>query len=172
MKPANDQLAWSPGWATASKPPRNASAPIVITANDSNSVCADSVQTASPANGACPAGFTFAELMFAEREGAWVQGRRMQSRALANSGVELAKAYAILDDVSRTELGDHVWRFEMRRPGHDHDNEHPHFVCVDCGEVSCLPDVQVNISPSPGTKRSGISDVTEVLLRGHCGRCS
>jgi len=51
------------------------------------------------------AGFTFAELMFAEREGAWVQGRRMQSRALANSGVELAKAYAILDDVSLTELG-------------------------------------------------------------------
>jgi Type II secretion system (T2SS), protein K len=51
------------------------------------------------------AGFTFAELMFAEREGAWVQGRRMQSRALANSGVELAKTYAALDDVSLAELG-------------------------------------------------------------------
>ncbi|MDZ4825932.1 MAG: S8 family serine peptidase, partial [Actinomycetota bacterium] len=31
----------------------------IAAANDSNSVCADSVQTASPANGACPAGFTF-----------------------------------------------------------------------------------------------------------------
>lgn len=51
------------------------------------------------------AGFTFAELMFAEREGAWVQGRRMQSRALANSGIELAKMYATLDELSLTELG-------------------------------------------------------------------
>ncbi len=51
------------------------------------------------------AGFTFAELMYAEREGAWVQGRRMQSRALANSGVEMAKAYAVLDEVSLKELG-------------------------------------------------------------------
>ncbi len=93
-------------------------------------------------------------------------------------GFDRATAYRNLIDMteagllSRTELGDHVWRFEMRREGHDHDNEHPHFVCVDCGEVSCLPDVEVNITPAPGTKRSGIGDVTEILLRGHCGRCS
>jgi Fur family ferric uptake transcriptional regulator len=92
-------------------------------------------------------------------------------------GFDRATAYRNLVDMTeaglltRTELGDHVWRFELRRPGHDHDNEHPHFVCVDCGEVSCLPDVEVNITPTPGTKRSGIGDVTEILLRGHCGRC-
>lgn len=92
-------------------------------------------------------------------------------------GFDRATAYRNLIDMTeaglltRTELGDHVWRFELKRPGHDHDNEHPHFVCVDCGEVSCLPDVEVNITPTPGTKRSGIGDITEILLRGHCGRC-
>src|SRR5215470_8812898 len=35
--------------------------------------------------------------------------------------------------VTRIELGDHVWRFELRGPGGSHERDHPHFVCVDCG---------------------------------------
>ena len=33
------------------------------------------------------AGYTFAQLMFAEREAAWAHGRNMQTKALAQSGV-------------------------------------------------------------------------------------
>ena len=44
-------------------------------------------------------------------------------------------------------------------------------VCVDCGEVSCLPTGSVSIKHSRGTKPDVISDVTEVLLKGHCGNC-
>ncbi|HEV3005498.1 MAG TPA: transcriptional repressor [Pirellulales bacterium] len=73
--------------------------------------------------------------------------------------------------VSRTELGDHVWRFELRSQGDQHVADHPHFVCVDCGEVSCLADVSVDISPTPGSKKSVIGELTEVLLKGRCGRC-
>jgi Fur family ferric uptake transcriptional regulator len=73
--------------------------------------------------------------------------------------------------VSRIELGDHVWRFELKRTG-KMEKDHPHFVCVDCGEVSCLPAISVNIKPSPGSKRSGIGEVTEVLLKGRCGNCA
>ncbi len=74
--------------------------------------------------------------------------------------------------VSRIELGDHVWRFEVRRSGSDKDLDHPHFVCVQCGEVACLPSVSVNVKPAPGTKQLRIGEITEVLLKGRCGQCS
>lgn len=74
--------------------------------------------------------------------------------------------------LSRIELGDHVWRFEARRPGGAENLDHPHFVCVQCGDVACLPSVSVNIKPAPGTKQSRIGQITEVLLKGRCGHCS
>jgi Fe2+ or Zn2+ uptake regulation protein len=46
-----------------------------------------------------------------------------------------------------------------------------HFVCVDCGEIACLPSVTVNVKHSGG-KPSRIGKITEVLLKGHCGQCS
>jgi Fur family ferric uptake transcriptional regulator len=99
------------------------------------------------------------------------------AETLASQGFDRATIYRNLVElteaglVSRIELGDHVWRFELKRPGKA-EKDHPHFVCVDCGEVSCLPSVSVNIKPSPGTKRSHISEVTEVLLKGRCGNCA
>jgi Fur family transcriptional regulator, ferric uptake regulator len=99
------------------------------------------------------------------------------AETLASQGFDRATIYRNLVElteaglVSRIELGDHVWRFELKRDGKS-EKDHPHFVCVDCGEVSCLPSVSVNIKPSPGTKRSGISEVTEVLLKGRCGNCA
>jgi Fur family ferric uptake transcriptional regulator len=70
--------------------------------------------------------------------------------------------------VTRTELGDHVWRFELRRTAH-HDEQHPHFVCVDCGSVTCLHDVDM---PRTAQKSwAKIGKVTEILLKGHCNTC-
>lgn len=85
--------------------------------------------------------------------------------------VELAEVGIL----SRVELGDHVWRFELKRDRGDsdkgeHDAEHPHFVCVDCGEVSCLPGVSVNVSSQPAA-RSVIGEVMQVVLKGRCERC-
>ena len=37
----------------------------------------------------------------------------------------------------RTELGDHVWRFEVHDRTHSEKGQHPHFVCVTCGSVTC-----------------------------------
>lgn len=97
--------------------------------------------------------------------------------ALAPLGFDRATVYRNLIDLTevgllaRTELGDHVWRFESRLADARHATDHPHFVCVDCGEVSCLSGVSVDISPSPGSKRSVIGELTEVLLKGRCGRC-
>lgn len=81
--------------------------------------------------------------------------------------VELAEAGV----VSRLELGDRVWRFELR-PGHQEEGtEHPHFMCVDCGKVACLTDFSVRIAPSKGKRRAALGEITEVLLKGHCAAC-
>lgn len=95
---------------------------------------------------------------------------------LADRGFDRATIYRNLTELteagllSRVELGDHVWRFELKRGDAKgkHGKEHPHFLCTSCGEVSCLDDVNIAISPK---RSSGISEVTEVLLKGQCGKC-
>src|SRR6478735_5551064 len=75
--------------------------------------------------------------------------------------VELADAGLL----ARLDAGDHAWRFELKRQEEEHGPEHPHFVCVDCGKVTCLPDVEVTISPP--RKSALVGEVTEVFLKGH-----
>jgi Fur family ferric uptake transcriptional regulator len=71
--------------------------------------------------------------------------------------------------VRRTDLGDHVWRFELVREHKAHETAHPHFVCTDCGTVSCLPGVTVRIDGggAASVARKGF----EVQLRGVCVDC-
>ena len=73
------------------------------------------------------------------------------------------------DLVTRTELGDHVWRFEIRDPDDPHEGKHPHFVCVDCGKVTCFSDVAFGKTTQKRTAEVG--RVTEILLKGHCHAC-
>lgn len=82
--------------------------------------------------------------------------------------VELADAGLL----ARLDAGDHAWRFEPKTAASDEHapSEHPHFVCVDCGSVTCLPDVEVKIGPTKGAKPSTL-DVTEIFLKGHCKEC-
>lgn len=90
-------------------------------------------------------------------------------------GFDKATVFRNLNDladcelVSRTELGDHVWRFEALDPDHRGRSKHPHFVCVDCGGVTCLDDMQF----TEGSKRraSQIGSITEILIKGHCSTC-
>src|ERR1044072_4695625 len=63
-----------------------------------------------------------------------------------------ATIYRNLTDLSdvglarRTDLGDHVWRFEAitshQAPAH------PHFVCTECGTIECLPDLEYVVTCS------------------------
>ena len=108
------------------------------------------------------------------------------AEALDDLGFDRATIYRNLIELTeaklaaRVELGDHVWRFEAKRAGGGHKgDDHPHFVCTTCGEVSCLDDVQVAITRRPASsgerKKSAperaIATVTEVLLKGRCERC-
>lgn len=100
------------------------------------------------------------------------------AEALAGDGFDRVTVYRNLVELAeaglavRVDLGDHVWRFELRREGAQHQQDHPHFVCVDCGGVACLAGVTVSVHPARGAKRAAFGQVTEVVLRGHCVRCS
>jgi len=91
-------------------------------------------------------------------------------------GFDKATVFRNLNDlaeaglVSRTELGDHVWRFELRDPQHADQGQHPHFVCVSCGQVTCLHDL--DLPKSTLKLLSQVGEVTEILVRGHCLACS
>jgi Fur family ferric uptake transcriptional regulator len=67
----------------------------------------------------------------------------------------------------RLELGDHVWRYEIAGVNPEHDSQpHPHLLCVDCGNIRCLneSEVQIHLSPELG-------QVVDVLIKGHCTNC-
>ena len=98
------------------------------------------------------------------------------SDKLENLEIDKATIFRNLTDlvarnvIRRSALGDNVWRFEIiRESAHEHDS-HPHFVCVDCGSVSCMEDVELkrtSTSKSPLFER-----ITEIVLRGHCNECA
>jgi Fur family transcriptional regulator, ferric uptake regulator len=70
----------------------------------------------------------------------------------------------------RTDLGDHVWRFELAQSEHDR-SEHPHFVCTDCGVVECLPSSAVTMRTVQSAPASFRERKVEVQVRGRCDRC-
>ena len=115
---------------------------------------------------------------------------------LSDRGYDRATVYRNLIDltehglVSRTDHGDHVWRFELYdvhqrdqhaandghgdhaasanvRDGQKHGPAHPHFICVDCGTVECLDSDDVTVSLKADKVK-----VEEVVVKGTCARCS
>lgn len=95
--------------------------------------------------------------------------------AIGDRGFDRATIYRILMDLSeanilsRSDLGDHVWRFELKRGG-EHAEEHPHFVCIDCGQVSCLPGITVKVS---GKVPKAVAKKEFALqMKGRCDKCS
>ena len=73
--------------------------------------------------------------------------------------------------VTRLDLGDQTRRFELREQSSESGFTHPHFMCVDCGELSCLNDFKVQLNPSRGPRRDKLGSITEIMIRGHCGKC-
>ena len=95
---------------------------------------------------------------------------------LSEEGLDRTTIYRNLQDLTdaglaqRIDLGDHVWRFELKRA--EQPVRHPHFTCVACGAVSCLSDVKVSVKPGRGVPRALQRQDVEVQLRGRCDACS
>jgi Fur family ferric uptake transcriptional regulator len=101
------------------------------------------------------------------------------AEVLAHQGLERVTVYRNLIDlaeadlISRRDLGDHTWRFELRAVGAPaHEKAHPHFVCVSCGGVLCLTDTKVTFDAARGAPRAVRRKELEVQLRGTCDRCA
>lgn len=60
-----------------------------------------------------------------------------------------ASIWRILADLAdcgvlrRMDLGDRTWRYELLDACRALTDDHPHFLCEACGEVSCLPPLEV-----------------------------
>lgn len=96
---------------------------------------------------------------------------------LASLGYDRATLYRNLIDLTeaglshRTDLGDHLWRFELSgRDDHD-ESPHPHFVCSECGDVSCLPEDSIRLEAARGIPRSVRKREVEIQVRGVCNAC-
>ncbi|MBZ5715862.1 Fur family transcriptional regulator [Nannocystis pusilla] len=113
---------------------------------------------------------------FQTRRGPLSHGELVE--ALADREFDAATLYRNLIDlegaglVNRVNVGDNVWRFELRDQDTETQSEHPHFVCVECGEITCLDQVRVKLTPAPGSLKSVVNRVSEILLKGQCMRCA
>lgn len=93
---------------------------------------------------------------------------------LEGKGFDPATVYRNLMDLTeagllaRTDLGDHAWRFELEGL---HTAHHPHFICIDCGAISCLEDVAIEVR-GKRVPRAVSNDDIQVQLRGRCDICS
>jgi len=99
---------------------------------------------------------------------------------LADAGFDRATVYRNLADLTdagllrRSDLGDHLWRFELKtaEDHQEHTGEvHPHFVCTECGSVECLPDGAVMLQSVKGAPRSLRAGKVDVQVRGACNDC-
>ncbi len=95
---------------------------------------------------------------------------------LADGGWDRATLYRNLIDltraglVRRSDMGDHVWRFELIGPDAA-EHEHPHFVCSECGIIECLPQAEIALRKARGTPRAVRRQKVQVQLRGRCDIC-
>ena len=94
--------------------------------------------------------------------------------ALSDVGFDQSTLFRCLNElaeaglVARFDLGDQLRRFELaNREG---VAEHAHFMCVDCGKLTCMDGFSFRLTPERGARRKALGVITEVLLRGHCGQ--
>jgi Fur family transcriptional regulator, ferric uptake regulator len=97
-------------------------------------------------------------------------------RLVAN-GSDASTIFRALNDMTdanlfrRLDLGDHVWRYEMANSHNAAASTHPHFLCLDCGEITCLEPVDIRPLTKDNRELKKVGKVTEVLLKGSCASC-
>ena len=97
--------------------------------------------------------------------------------ALRDAGFDQSTLFRCLNEladarlVARLDLGDQLRRFELAKADGAGEAEHAHFMCTDCGKLTCLDGFGIKVTPERGPRRKALGEITEVLLRGRCGGC-
>ncbi|MEM6928457.1 MAG: transcriptional repressor [Myxococcota bacterium] len=95
--------------------------------------------------------------------------------ALQSDGWDRATLFRNLVDLTKAgilrkrDLGDRLWRYELASASED-AAEHPHFLCTVCGDVSCLPEIDVAMLAGSGPQSLRTGQV-EIQFRGTCDAC-
>lgn len=74
--------------------------------------------------------------------------------------------------VRRTDVGDHVWRFEA--VGGEDDavaHDHAHFLCTECGEVTCMPGLLLKLPRGKTVPHSVRTRAVHIQVQGLCDEC-
>lgn len=88
-----------------------------------------------------------------------------------------ASVWRLLADLSdhdvlrRMDLGDRVWRYELYDTCRSVTNDHPHLLCTDCGEASCLPMLEVRDKDGALPAQLQGTDF-RIRIMGRCADCA
>jgi Fur family ferric uptake transcriptional regulator len=73
--------------------------------------------------------------------------------------------------VRRMDLGDRVWRYEMQDACRPVSHDHPHFLCEECSEVTCLPSLEVRAKDGK-LPEALLGAQFQIRISGVCGPCT
>jgi Fur family transcriptional regulator, ferric uptake regulator len=96
------------------------------------------------------------------------------AQALQVGGFDRVTVFRNLHDLaeaailSRVDVGDHTWRFEIRSGDNLSGALHSHFVCERCSSVSCLDDFDASVLRQSPAFGAVVASVSEVVVRGCC----
>lgn len=96
---------------------------------------------------------------------------------LGPAGHDKASVWRILSDLAeigllrRMDLGDRVWRYELLDECRALTDDHPHFLCEQCGDVSCLPPLELR-APEGALPKELLGADFQVRIMGTCGTCN
>lgn len=88
-----------------------------------------------------------------------------------------ATIWRILTDLAdhgllrRMDLGDRTWRYELLDACRAVTDDHPHFLCEGCGQVRCLPPLQIQ-TPGGGLPDALIGAEFRLRVTGRCSDCA
>ena len=96
--------------------------------------------------------------------------------ALGTEAYDKASVWRVLSDfagvelVRRMDLGDRVWRYEIHDACRAVTDDHPHFLCEVCSQVTCLPPLEVR-ARSGGFPAELVNADFHIRITGTCAGC-
>ena len=115
-------------------------------------------------------------LVVLHNEAAPMTHEQIMSSLPAGTG-DKASVWRLLADLAkrdilrRMDLGDRVWRYELRETCRALPDDHSHLLCEACGAVSCLPELEVRaVDGSIPVALQGAN--YRVRIMGVCATCA